>query len=443
MGPETSIVNTQGTTAPAMADVVVIGGGIIGVCTAWSLAQKGAKVVLCEKGRIAAEQSSRNWGWVRVQGRDVRELPLMFEAQKLWHRMNDLTGEETGFRVCGIAYLNTNEKEQRERADWAAKAVPLGAASTMLDGSAAAALLPSATRRFQGALHTASDARAEPQLAAPAMARAAQALGVVILQNCAVRGLVREGGAITAVETEHGRIACPRVVLAGGAWSRLFCRKHGVELPQLKVRSSVLRTDPLDGPELSASAHHYAFRKRLDGGYTIANGWISNPEITPDVFRLFSQFLPEFLSERDYLRPHLSRQFLREWKQERDYLSGRAMPFEQERTLDPSPQMRGLRQAMKHLAQDLPIFAGVKVAQSWAGFIDGTPDAIPVISEVETQPGFYIATGFSGHGFGIGPGAGRLMADIVAGDAPVVDPAAFRLGRFGGDFRLFAHGHGE
>lgn len=430
MGPEISIVDTRFAVAPVMADVVVIGGGIIGVCTAWSLAQKGAKVVLCEKGCIAAEQSSRNWGWIRVQGRDVRELPLMFEAQKLWHRMNDLTGEETGFRVCGIAYLNTNQKEQRERTKWAAKAVPLGAASTMLDTAASTALLPGSRRRFVGALYTASDARAEPQLAAPAMARAAQAIGVVILQNCAVRGLVRDGRFITAVETEHGRIACPKVVLAGGAWSRLFCRKHGVALPQLKVRSSVLRTEKLDGPELSASAHQYAFRKRLDGGYTIANGWISSPEITPDVFRLFPKFMPEFFSERNYLRPHISSQFLREWKQERDYLSSLTTPFEQERILDPAPQMGGLRLAMKYLVKDLPIFAGAKVAQSWAGFIDGTPDSIPVISNVETQPGFYIATGFSGHGFGIAPGAGRLMADIVAGDEPVVDPAAFQLERF-------------
>ncbi len=430
MGPEVGNVNTQAATPPVSADVVVIGGGIIGVCTAWSLAQKGARVVLCEKGRIAAEQSSRNWGWVRVQGRDVRELPLMLESQKLWHRMNELTGEETGFRVCGIAYLNTTEKEQRTRAAWAAKAVPLGATATVLDTAGAAGLLPGTTQRFTGALYTESDARAEPQFATPAMARAALAQGVLILQNCAVRGLQREAGKITAVETEHGRIGCTKVVLAGGAWSRLFCRKHGVELPQLKVRSSVLRTEPLDGPELSASTRHYAFRKRLDGGYTIANGWISSPEITPDAFRLFFKFLPEFLSERDYLRPHLSSQFLREWQQKRDYLTGRAVPFEQERTLDPAPQRRGLRQAMQELARDVPAFAGAKVAQSWAGFIDGTPDAIPVISKVETQPGFYIATGFSGHGFGIGPGAGRLMADIVAGDAPIVDPAAFRLGRF-------------
>ncbi|MBU6420238.1 MAG: FAD-binding oxidoreductase [Proteobacteria bacterium] len=430
MGPEVDNVETEFTAFPAQADVVVIGGGIIGVCTAWNLAQKGAKVVLCEKGRIAAEQSSRNWGWVRVQGRDVRELPLMFESRKLWARMNELTGAETGYRVCGIAYLNANAKEQHQRAAWAAKAVPLGAGSRVLDSTETALLLPEAARRFVGALFTESDARAEPQLAVPAMARAAQATGVAILQNCAVTGLVREAGKIIAVETERGRIACPKVVLAGGAWSRLFCRKHGIALPQLKVRSSVLRTAPLHGPEISASARHYAFRKRLDGGYTIANGWISSPEITPDVFRLFFKFLPEFLSERDYLRPHVSGQFLQEWRQERDYLSGGNAPFTQERILDPAPQIRGLRQAMRHLARDVPVFADAKVAQSWAGFIDGTPDAIPVISEVKSQKGFYIATGFSGHGFGIGPGAGRLMAEIVAGETPVVDPSAFRMERF-------------
>jgi glycine/D-amino acid oxidase-like deaminating enzyme len=344
--------------------------------------------------------------------------------------MNELTAAETGYRVCGIAYLNAGAKEQRARAAWTAHAAPLGASTRMLDGAATAALLPQARRRYAGAAYTATDARAEPQLATPAMARAAQAEGVIILQNCAVSGLVREAGRVTAVQTEHGRIACEKIVLAGGAWSRLFCRKHGISLPQLKVRSSVLRTAPLEGPEISASAHHYAFRKRLDGGYTIANGWISNPEITPDVFRLFFRFLPEFLSERDYLRPHVSGQFLHEWRQERGYLSGGPLPFAQERILDPSPQSRGLRAAMAHLAKDIPIFAGAKPVQSWAGFIDGTPDAIPVISPVETLPGFFIATGFSGHGFGIGPGAGRLMADIVAGDQPIVEPSAFALSRF-------------
>jgi glycine/D-amino acid oxidase-like deaminating enzyme len=77
-----------------------------------------------------------------------------------------------------------------------------------------------------------------------------------------------------------------------------------------------------------------------------------------------------------------------------------------------------------------PALQGARIAQHWAGLIDVTPDAVPVISSVETIPGFFVATGFSGHGFGIGPGAGRLIADLVGGDEPVVDPAPFRLSRF-------------
>src|SRR5580700_12327510 len=90
---------------PAATRVVIIGGGIIGVCTAFFLARDGVNVVLCEKGEIAAEQSSRNWGWCRKMGRDPREVPLAIEALRLWPEMNTLVGAETGFRQCGIVYL--------------------------------------------------------------------------------------------------------------------------------------------------------------------------------------------------------------------------------------------------------------------------------------------------------------------------------------------------
>src|SRR6185437_10707306 len=97
---------------------------------------------------------------------------------------------------------------------------------------------------------------------------------------------------------------------------------------------------------------------------------------------------------------------------------------------DPAPTRSILDEARRNLARAFPAFAKMQVAEEWGGLMDVTPDAVPVISPVETLPGFYIASGFSGHGFGIGPGAGRLMADLVAGDAPVVDATPFRLERF-------------
>src|SRR5271154_3628206 len=89
-------------TLPSKTSVVVVGGGIVGACTALFLAEKGIPVVLCEKGIIGGEQSSRNWGWTRVMGRDKREIPLGLESLKLWRGMNQRIGAETGFRQSGI-----------------------------------------------------------------------------------------------------------------------------------------------------------------------------------------------------------------------------------------------------------------------------------------------------------------------------------------------------
>ena len=95
---------------PSRADVVIVGGGIIGASTALFLARKGVSTVLCEKGHIAGEQSSRNWGWCRKMGRDPRELPLIIESLRLWSGMDEMVEGDTGFRQTGILYLCENEK---------------------------------------------------------------------------------------------------------------------------------------------------------------------------------------------------------------------------------------------------------------------------------------------------------------------------------------------
>src|SRR6202795_1394685 len=103
---------------PARADVVIIGGGIIGTSTALFLAQKGVSTVLCEKGHIAGEQSSRNWGWVRKQGRDPREIPLIIESLRQWEGLNATIGAETGFRTAGILYLCETDQDVADREAW-------------------------------------------------------------------------------------------------------------------------------------------------------------------------------------------------------------------------------------------------------------------------------------------------------------------------------------
>ena len=416
---------------PARTGVVIIGGGIIGTCAALFLAEKGHAVVLCEKGRIGGEQSSRNWGWCRTMGRDAAEIPLAIESLRLWRGMNQRTGRDTGFRQPGIAYLCETEKEVAKQEAWLEEARPYQVEARLLRGADIDTLVPGASGNFIAAMHTPTDGRAEPSQAAPAIAEAARAAGATVLTECAVRGIETKGGRVSGVVTERGRIACDAVVLAGGAWSRLFCGNMGVELPQLGVRASAFRTAPLSGgPEISASGSVFAFRKRLDGGYTIARRNANVADITPDSFRLLLQYLPALKQNYGEIRMRFGRRFFEALRTKRRWALDEATPFEAVRVLDPTPRQAPLEEARAVMSRMFPAFARMQVAQSWGGMIDVTPDAVPVIGKVEALPGFFLATGFSGHGFGIGPGAGRLIADLVAGDAPVVDPAPFRFSRF-------------
>jgi glycine/D-amino acid oxidase-like deaminating enzyme len=430
MSPPVDLVQSD-TKLPERVSVVVIGGGIIGVTTALFLAEKGHSVALCEKGRIGGEQSSRNWGWCRSMGRDVGEIPLALESLRLWRGMNERTGRETGYRQPGIMYLCENEREVVAQEQWLDQARLYQVESRLLRGQELEAAMPGASAHFVASLHTPTDGRAEPSLAAPAIAEAARDHGAAIFTDCAVRGIDLHNGRLVGVITERGRIRCDAAVLAGGAWSRLFAGNAGLDLPQLKVLGSVFRTKPLTGgPEITAAGSIFALRKRLDGGYSIARRNANTAELTPDHFRLLSDFFPRLLASRHEIRLRLGRRTWEELRVARRWALDETTPFEAVRVLDPKPKEGILAEARDVLSRVFPAFANLQVASSWAGLMDVTPDAVPVIDAVKRIPGFFVATGFSGHGFGIGPGAGRLMADLVAGDTPVVDPKPFRLDRF-------------
>ena len=416
---------------PAATSVVVIGGGIIGTSAALSLAARGIPVVLCEKAFIACEQSSRNWGWCRQTGRDEREMPLIAESLRLWRDMDRLTDSATGFRECGVMYVAESEEDERRFQAWLEMARPFDIGTRLVRGADLERLMAGARRTYRCALHVPSDGCAEPQKAAPAIARAAQRMGAVILAHCAVRGLERKAGRVSGVITERGVIRCEAAILAGGAWTSLFCASLGVRLPQLKVLSSVMRTAPVaDGPDTCTYMDEVAYRKRLDGGYTIARGSGFVVPLVPDSLRYLREFLPTLRKERDNTKLRLNAQSFAEWTGPRRWPLDRPSPFERSRVLDPQPNEalnHGAHQAMIGL---YPQFRDVPVVQQWAGYIDVTPDVVPYIGHTGAVLGLTVATGFSGHGFGIGPGAGRLAADLATAQTPSVDPAPFRLSRF-------------
>jgi glycine/D-amino acid oxidase-like deaminating enzyme len=432
MGPPVDAVPCS-ETLPDSTEVLIIGGGIIGVSAALTLAERGIPVVICEKGEIGAEQSSRNWGWCRQQGRDPRELPLVIASLTRWADMDQRTGEATGFTRCGTLILAEDERALESRQAWLVHARTFDINAQLIGAKETGALLPGTNRTWAGALHCASDGRAEPSMAAPAIARAAQRAGAFILTNTAVRGLESVGGDSQLVVTERGAIRAQSVLIAGGAWSRLFCRNLGIVLPQLKIRASVFRTAPHNnGPDSCVSGPDFSLRRRLDGGYTVASGSRSriDLEIVPDAVRFLPAYARLAWMVRSHLRIRRSSRFAAEWREPTHWALDTPSPFESQRILDPTPLASSIERAHDGLVRDFPSFHGVPIAQRWAGMIDVTPDAVPVISGVDSHPGLYIATGFSGHGFGIGPAAGELAADLMTGASPLVDPTPFRFSRF-------------
>lgn len=426
---------------PSEADVVVIGGGVIGVCTALFLAEAGKRVVLLEKGRIAGEQSSRNWGWIRQQGRDPDEIAMLTEAKKIWRDLAARTNVDIGLTECGTTYLaHTTDEIERYRA-WLAIAEPKGVDSKMLDAAQVSELIPNIQGAHIGGIHTPSDMRAEPWVAVPAIAGIAARAGAKLVENCAVRSLDMVAGRVAGVVTEAGTIKASQVVLAGGAWSSLFLRNMGVSLPQLSIRATVAATEPLPVVQMGGVADkNLAFRPRVDGGYSLASGRFSELFVGPDAFRNFPDYLTQLRADPLGVRliPFAPKGYPDAWGTPRYWAADTASPFEMMRVLNPEPNAKKVADLVVRFEAMFPQLGPVRVKTAWAGMIDTMPDIVPVMDRVAALPGLTLGTGFSGHGFGIGPAAGRILAALVTGTDVGHDLTRFRLSRFsdGSDIRL-------
>ncbi|MDF1670405.1 MAG: FAD-binding oxidoreductase [Roseovarius sp.] len=427
------------TALPNHADVAIVGGGIIGVMTAYYLAQRGTSVVVLEKGRIAAEQSSRNWGWVRQTGRDAAELPIMVEANRLWQQLQRDTGEDLGLQQSGLTYLGQSAKDMAEFEEFVSLAKLHGVDSRILSGSEAGDLMPTASRSYLGALHTPSDFRAEPWIAVPRLARAALRQGAVLIENCAVRGLDISAGHIRGVITEQGRLSADQVLVAGGAWSSLLLRRHGVKIPQLSVKNTVLATVPVENVHNGGAADHIlAFRRRQDGGYTLAPEGFHEVYIGPDAVRGMGKFFGPMMRSpfgRAYW-PASPKGFPDAWGQRRRWALDGPSPFEATRVLNPAPHIKSVTKMLADFQQLFPQLGKISAQVSWAGMIDVLPDVVPIVDKVPDRPGLWVGTGMSGHGFGIGPAFGRILADMMCGQNAGHDMTRFRFARFGDGSKL-------
>ncbi len=415
---------------PQAVDVVVVGAGIAGIAAAYELARKGHSVAVIEKGVVSGEQSSRNWGWCRAQNRDIRELPLAMWGLRRWEELSVETGRDLGFRRTGLVYATDRRADLAEWDRWGEAARPFQMQTRMLSGAEAEALTPGSRGGWTGGIHSPTDGRAEPSLAVPALAEAARVLGVTIHQKCAVRGFHIEAGRLKGVVTERGLVRADAVLVAGGTWTGLLMRRYGLRFVQASVRSTSFATVPAPAvTEGGLALPGVTLRRRLDGGYTIGMSGRGLMEVSPQGLRYAKPFWSTFKKRRAGLAITVGRSFFDGPEGFARWSMDAETPFERMRTLDPPPEQRLIRAGLESLGKAYPALKGIAVARSWGGQVDMTPDAIPVISAVDPLPGLFVSAGYSGHGFGIGPAAGRLAADLVAGDAPIVDPHPYRYSR--------------
>ena len=414
------------------ADVVVIGAGIVGISTAYELARRGASVAVIDKGVVGGEQSGRNWGWVRQQNRDLFELPLAMRSLRRWGELRDEIQIDLGFRREGILYASSDAKSIAQWDAWCRRAREIGFVSHMLSSAEVMSRVPQGGPRYTGGVWSPSDGRAEPSRAAPALAEGAKRLGALLYQNCAARGLELSAGRVSGVWTERGLLKANTVVCAGGAWSSRFCKRHGIDLPAVNVIGTAMRTsvaaDVING---CFSGPGFALRRRLDGGYTLAVPGYGRLDLAPLGLKTALRYHRNY---RNDIGKKLKYRFSKPWfegpEASATWQFDQISPFERCRVLDPKPDLEFVKVALDNVKRAIPQLSELRVVHAWAGAIDTTPDLIPIISDVATLPGFYLASGFSGHGFAMGPAAGELVADMVTGAKPMIDISPYRLSRF-------------
>ncbi|HMK80053.1 MAG TPA: FAD-binding oxidoreductase [Xanthobacteraceae bacterium] len=414
---------------PASVDVAIVGGGIVGCSAAYRLAERGLKVALFERGTIASEQSSRAWGFVRQQGRHEAEVPLAAEANRLWIEQTARFGESaTGFAAGGILVPAETEADEERVVSGHEIATRFQLRTRVLDRAAMRALVPELAGNWRSGLFTAGDAHAEPALSTQTIANAARAAGATINEHAPVIEIDTEGGHARGVVTAGGRCRAGIVLLASGIGTPRLARRLGHNLPIQVIRSSVGLTQAAKPfTKVAMWGPRVAYRPRADGSFTIGNGYRglgADYDLTLDSLRNLRHFLPAYRNNWRLLRLSLGGEFL-------DHLRANAGKESAARAL-PEPRINRNKVARNVAAFNalFPHLGSLPLARAWAGRIDLTPDVIPIIDRPNPNDSLYLAAGFSGHGFALGPSIGKQLAEWIVDGRPSLDLNAFRLSRF-------------
>ena len=367
------------------AEVIIIGGGIIGCATAYYLAKKSISVIVLEGSEcIGNAGSSRNGGGVRQSGRDPRELPMvMWGIKNLWPNLSEELGVDVEYTQKGNLRLGKTQAHLKMLQGLTDSAVKCGLDVKMINGDEVRKINPYLSSEVIGASWCPTDGHANPLTATLAYYKKARELGVQFITGETVIDLKKIKGKIRKVITQDNIYEGEKVLVASGYDSRDITATVGIDIPMqaIKMECLVTEAEPYMFDQMLGTAEADFYGHQTKHGSFVFGGSTGLEGYNKDNGKLVSS------------------------------------------SLGASCTCRGI---MRYF----PALSDAKIVRAWAGYIDECADKIPVISSIEEVPGLYVACGFTGHGFGIAPAAAYNIAEMMSDGTPTVDMTAFRYDRF-------------
>jgi len=375
----------QENEAMKSTEVVVVGAGIVGASTAYFLAKAGLNVALIDcrgvTGSGGASQACA--GGVRHQGRVPIEMPLALYAIPFWKILEEELETDLHYRREGMTIVTDEENLVPRIEERVANEQLLGLDIRMVYGEDLRRLIPGISPRMLAGSYCPIDGHADPLRTVNALVSAAQRRGAVVKWCCKAQCLVKENGRIVAVNTSNGKIRCSQVVLSAGAWSRALAATVGVTLPfePFTLQMMVTRRCPhVLGQVLGWLGHGISLKQVPSGGFVIGGGWPGHGDLATGKTALMPGSMAKSAFTTIALFPSLSKR---------------------------------------------------SVIRAWAGIEAFSMDEMQVTGPISGVDGLFIAAGFSGHGFAIGPGVGSLIADFITTGRLSELLSPFNLDRFG------------
>ena len=368
------------------ADVLVLGGGLMGATTAFFLRRHGLSVTLLERELVGRQASGTNFGNVRRQGRALHQIPLANRARAVWGRLHDLLGEDAEFVPYGHLRVCYTDQQAAVLEQHARDVQPLGLNLQLFTAAQLHRRWGIFAPGVVAGSYSPEDGHANPRLAGPAFARAAKRAGAQIIEHAEVLQVERDGHGFTAHTADGRRFRAPQMLVACGAWSHHLAAQFGEAVP-LQARGPQMGvTEPLPyalGPSIGLSSpveHEGMYFRQIARGNIVFGGGLKGPAHADSV--------------RAYVRPD-----------------------------------NVLRQ-LRELRRFVPAFANVQLIRVWSGIEGYTPDWQPVMGPSARVPGLHYAFGFNGEGFAISPGVGETMAELMATGSTGIALEHYAIGRF-------------